>query len=112
MDKIGELLEQLATQLGVTADYLWPLLVKQTVCDWWGGFIVSTILLCTLLPVSIKCWKLAAEGRRGEEAFAIFGVFTAIGVGVSLVFFLDHICNISHAITPEAATVERLLELL
>ena len=111
MSEIAELLEKLAQQLGVTVEYLWPLLVKQTVYDWWGGFIAAFIAAVICVIVFKKLWSKVSESRHEEAAMAYgsMGILAGVFAIISSISVICHIENISCVLVPEAATIERLI---
>ena len=124
MEKLADLLEKLATQLGVTAEYLWPLLVKQTQVRWLAGMTTAVLILAVSLPSLRHWWRRydwaveAAAGRpylereTAGDRFIPWLAVSAIVSMIALVIFLSHLTSIEALFAPEAATVERLLKLV
>lgn len=122
MDKIAELLEKLATKLGVTVEYLWPFLVERTKYEWLGEMISSFLVLVIgiiFLLVANKMWnKLPIVTDVYGETFKneppLFYVFLAPGAVMSVVGIMSvfiTLSQISAFLCPEATTVINLLAL-
>lgn len=58
MDKAMELVEQLATKLGVAAEYLWAVLIKQQYADGIVDIILAAFSFIVLVVVTIYVPKL------------------------------------------------------
>jgi hypothetical protein len=117
MEHIAQLLERLAAELGTSAEYLWPLLVKQTVFIWWSYAATAVLLglvavgLTKLLVYMIRtldaCDDDALIGLMVVIAFALLGdVIGFFTVAIKCTTSLDWL------FVPEAATIQRLLEMI
>ena len=119
MDKIAELLEKLATKLGVTVEYLWPFLVERTKYEWLGEMISSFLVLVIgiiFLLVANKIWNKSPNVTDvyGETEPPLLYVFLAPGVVMSVVGIMSvfiTLSQISAFLCPEATTVINLLAL-
>ena len=115
MEQIATLLEQLAAQLGVGVEYLWPLLVKQTVSRWVGYLIGSSIGIA----ISYYAFKWGL-GTLDDERFkysdgipaGLICICSGISMTIFLVMFIRCFMYIDWLFCPEAATVTRLLEMI
>ena len=61
MDKAMELVEQLATKLGVAAEYLWAVLVKQQYVDGIADIILVVFGIAVMIVLIIGAPKLTAK---------------------------------------------------
>ena len=70
-DKVFQMLEEIAQQLGIAAEKLYPVLRQQALIDGaWGIFIAvfSTIILILLVKTFIKYFKKIDEGANPHSA--------------------------------------------
>ena len=114
MDQITDLLRELAAQLGVGAEYLWPLLVKQTVVRWWSLLGVAVFLwILSLFPlkVGLNESKKKYEDKSDDFMTAMYMVF-AVVVVIAIAVSIVTIGTLDRLIVPEAATIERLLSMV
>jgi len=113
MDEIADVLRGLADQLGTSVEYLWPLLVKQTQIDYVG-------MLLFLVVVTLVAAYIDKKSRRPDDWFEEYEINPSYYIGfiariLSIFLFvraLLHVAHISQFIVPEAATIERLLDMI
>ena len=111
MEKLAEVLQALATQLGVTVEYLLPLLVEKTAVDWVAKTVAVVLFCVPFLALS------AAKGKKflvwcEDEDWGGLIVTWACLVLFSLVALFGRIVTVGIFLCPEAATVERLLAMV
>jgi len=111
MEQITDLLRELAAQLGVGAEYLWPLLVKQTIVKWWSMIIMAGILIVSGL-LTIGLAFLGADKLGWEDGGAFIGVVGFLATGAGIVTLAVAVTCLDYLLVPEAATIQRLLEMM
>jgi hypothetical protein len=113
MDKVAELLKDLAVKLGTTAEHLWPLLVLKTRVDWVAEMIAA--LFTALLSVTALRWILkrmdADKSYDYEVPGTIIITVSSVFLLLSLVSIIVLLSQMSEFLLPEPATVERLLKM-
>lgn len=111
MEKLAEVLQALATQLGVTVEYLWPLLVEKTAVDWVAKTVAVVLLCVPFLALSVakgkKFWKWCED-----EDFPAGALIWGFLVLLAVVALFGRIVTVGIFLCPEAATVERLLAMV
>jgi hypothetical protein len=65
MEQVAKLLEQLATKLGTTVEYLWSVLIKQAFIEGVINTIVASLCLLTIIGIAI--WVKYCLGKDGED---------------------------------------------
>ena len=120
MSEITALLEQLASEIGVGVDYLWPLLVKQTVVLWWSRLacgVGAALLTVGVGWVFFRLQTAMIEADYDEEDRII--PFLVVDGMVGLASFTAAAACFFHCATsldwlfvPEAATIQRVLGML
>ena len=108
MEETTVLLRDLAAQLGVTVEYLWPFLVKQTVISWYSwllGGVFSLIFGVVSLKIAIPLSK-DHETEGWGLALGIAGGFALVTGFVLVVIVL---CSLDCLFVPEAVTFKTLL---
>ena len=112
-----EKLVELATQLGTTVEYLWPLMVQKIVIDWWADLAVTCfvgVLSALALWVTVKASKTKSswfwDGTLDMPELG--GVFAAIGVVIGCLWFVVSIgvqlSTISTLFYPEISALEKI----
>ena len=108
MEEITVLLRDLAAQLGVTVEYLWPFLVKQTVISWYSWMLGGVFALLT----GVVSFKIAIPLTKDYETEG-WGIALGIAGGFALVtgFILVTctLCSLDCLFAPEAVTFKNLL---
>lgn len=117
MDKIADLLEKLAAKLGVTVEYLWPLLVKKTQIDWIASMATSVLILVIGIISSVIAVKLIDRffANNPHDFPGLGAVLAAAGLACTFIGFISTITDlgrISAYFVPEAATIHNLIEML
>lgn len=99
---IAPLIEQLAAKLGVAAEHLWGVLVRQAVVDGVGGLIISVFaaiaIFCTIkfTPSLVnKDSELQELTWQGGVAclLIIAGIVSIVVLPVSLIGGIKHVLN-------------------
>jgi amino acid permease len=142
MDKVMELLEQLANSLGVAVEYLWTTLVKQQYVEGVTnlviavvGVIVTIVLLCWIPRATkyfINQYKELAEDRRKNgtgfegsyrvssyrEDFCSFLRFTVPIIGFIAIFIIvlctvnDIKLGIQQLLNPDYFALKEVLDVI
>ena len=117
MDKIAELLQALAEQLGTTTEYLWPILVKQQMVEtvYHGAWcIFGLIIIIVALRIYSKGFKPLF--KKDDRTYSEDGDVVALGVAIAVIILLGVSISINagyetltHLIVPEAEALEWLL---
>lgn len=136
MDKVTDLLTQLADKLGVAVDYIWTSLVKQAYVDGislllWGGFwLIIELFIIIIIPkilksINNKCkdlkelksrssWLYSNDEVEGWEA--IYWILAILSVCLLIIAipagFNCIIGGIKHLYNPDYYAVERILNLV
>jgi hypothetical protein len=108
MSEITLMLRDLAAQLGVTVDYLWPLLVKR-VLVWWYSQVIAVGLLSLS---SITFWMIGMYGDRKDWDSDGVGLIYAVSIillGLAVIMGLVTIGNLDYLLTPEAVAIDRII---
>ena len=116
MDKVGEVVQQLADQLGVTVEYLWPLLVRRAFI---GGVLECVLLLAVVVTETCfarwlyrKCSAGIAKGDRSEEGYRVAQIVTVVvSVFVWIIAMPFAHEGLLAALAPEGAALENLIKL-
>jgi len=106
------LLEKLATQIGVTADKIFPWYVKQAIVEGWifiVFWLIGTILSVVLLVISFKRVKFTNGDPNKWFAGCLTGGILAF---IYLIALMASISFISGLINPEYAAMTRLIKQL
>ena len=111
MGQVMQALETLAEKLGVSVEYLWPLLVHKTVMDWWALLGVGLFSCGVGVVLSLwarKLWAALDDPIRDGKPTLVtaVAVFSLISGAIMLVV---SVMTVSNVLVPEAATVERLI---
>jgi len=111
MEKVAEVLQSLATQLGTTVEKLWPYLVKQQVIEGWVHLSTIVSLYLVLLVVFLSVRKQdggfdGSEPNRYGVTKIIICVCTAILTLVALCCASD---IVSQILNPEYAALKDLM---
>lgn len=123
MEQIAPILQQLADQLGTSAEKLWPALVAAQRADAIAGIVAFFVIASLLFRVS--WWLFRAAGAAGSEGggnylydngleeptAAISAVLFVAGV-LCLLVFICMLATPSSYLYPEAAVVRDILEML
>ena len=108
MEEITVLLRDLAAQLGVTVEYLWPFFVKQTVVSWYSwmlGDVFSLIFGVVSFKIAIPLSK-DYETEGWGIALGIAGGFALI---TGFILVVSTLCSLDCLLAPEAVTFKNLL---
>lgn len=122
MDQITQLLQQLATQLGVSVEYLWPYLVRYTFVNSVSSVVVNLIgavIYGLFVYLSIKVlragWGKDMSSKDHDSPSGEFFMVVGGLVGMFLFGFLGGLC-LEHAsqyvagvFVPEAQAVFDIL---
>ena len=114
MDKMADVLDKLATRLGVSVEHIWPYLVKQTVVNWWVGIIISLLIfIAALVPLKyiIKKGNKSREGTFNDwtPSYILLLAGDIIILGASFAHVIYFLATISTILFPEAATIRQLM---
>jgi len=114
MDELAAKLAELADKFGVSVEYLWPLLVKKVVIDWWVGtgicvlFTIVSFILYKKTSSKPDWGVVNADGDPSGQGFFTVVVFAGMLL-MAIIFFLAQICTISTLFVPEATVIQQLL---
>lgn len=110
MDKAGDVLQQLADNLGVAAEQLWPVLVRQQVTEGWG--LIAWGVMFTAVCVYCVWWgnrELKSELPPDGKGLGCY-VFTCIVVCSPAPFLFS--MGISRLLNPEYFAFRDILRML
>lgn len=113
MEKVGDVLQQLADQLGTTVEYLWPILVRQQKIEGIFGLVIFSLLIITALIILKKTWnkKWETEGEPTVTGFA--GAISCVVLVVCfLVLAIGGTTIISHIINPEFWALKEITKMI
>ena len=108
MEEITVLLRDLAAQLGVTVEYLWPFLVKQTVVSWYSlmlGGVFSLIFGVVSLKIAIPLSK----DYETEDWGIVLGIVGGVALVTWFILVICTLCSLDCLLVPEAVTFKNLL---
>lgn len=130
-EQINAVIDNLASKLGVAADKLWPILLKQAyvdgiinivgLCFGLSCLIVSLALIYRFFIAEIelasRTWNEIVEKTRGkrsaewdEERVAIFCVCVGIAIAIGLIFAGVSVVNgVTCFINPEWYALQKIL---
>jgi hypothetical protein len=108
MGEITLMLRDLAAQLGVTVDYLWPLLVKRVVV-WWYSQVAAVGLLGFSSLIFGMIGNYGDEHDWDDDGVGAVYLISIILLVASVIFGLVVIANLDYLITPEAVAIDRIL---
>lgn len=117
MDRVSDLLRELAAKLGTTMEYLWPRLVAKTRLDYIGSLVVLVVVVIILAAVCRR-FLLAFRAKPAKDASGYSGnrevegtCLTISAIVLTLASILLAIClsQIGTLFYPEATAIERLL---
>lgn len=103
MEEVASIIRELAEQMGLTVEYLWPYLIKQAIVDWIGGLLVLFLFIFTGAII----YKIG-KGLEGEDQEILYWAATLMGVVAFVVLFIL-LLNIDMILVPEADVVDSLL---
>jgi hypothetical protein len=117
MDELAVKLAELADKFGVSVEYLWPLLVKKVIIDWWVGtgllvlFMIISIVTASTLKTAYNNKKSWFWDKYGDISFGGAVTIFCWGVMTISVFitFLVQLSTISTLFVPEATVIRQLL---
>jgi len=113
MNEIADVLQDLADQLGTSVEYLWPLMVKQTQIDYVGFVLFCIVMSAIALYIDRKIprpdgWFEECDVNPAHLAGFIARVASILFPVVALAL----LAQVSTFLVPEAATIERLLDMV
>lgn len=111
MPNMDATLAKLAEKLGTSVEYLWPILLKKEVMDWYANTGISLLLFIIGLIITKKIWNWCKKENKEfyfDEYIPFFcSCITTFTVGaLPLLIQLSHISTIFY---PEATVIHNLL---
>lgn len=107
-------IDALTEKIGVTAEYLWPHLVKLELARGLG-LLVGAIVFSAVATV-LMCSALYCEGKRNDHTWddvnawkMAIGVVMGVGAVIFVIIFM--VLGLPSIIAPEAAAFKNLLNL-
>jgi len=110
VDKIGNVIAEIASGLGVAAEHVYGILVRQQFvegCVWTGGGIVLWLVYVFMTRFLIR---LVKEDDDWTPALILFGVFG--GFGLVLLTVLEVVPNMMKMFNPEYYAMRDIIEML
>ncbi|EMT54778.1 hypothetical protein I532_04200 [Brevibacillus borstelensis AK1] len=105
-DKLTQYLEQMAAKLGVAAEHVYGVLVRQQVAEGWTYVVLAVGLLLIVLLCGIASWAT----RNDYENFSANAFIT--GCGAFLLCLLACGAGVRHIINPEYYAIREIMEVL
>ncbi len=121
VDKIESVLKELATQLGTTVEYLWTIMVTQSVILGVSHALVwltTTLFVFILIKKFIKFYERTTLNDRrqddGEEMFTVAGtiILAIVTVLLTLFFIGGTATTITKIFNPEFWALEQIMDKL
>ena len=118
MEKVAEVLQQIAATIGTTVEALYPHFVERAVVWGWVTVVMNSLCLLgalALIPICKKAWLMAdkVEGRWEGELKGVTIVFSVVAF---VILFGSGISGwssaISHIVAPESWAVEHIMGLV
>ncbi len=114
MEKVAEVLQSIAAQLGTTVENLWPYIVRQQIIEGWSGIITISILYLIFLVVFLAIRKKDG-GVCGNNPNAYGVVKIVLGI-LTAILTLTTLCCIhvliSKIINPEYGALKDLMNMV
>jgi hypothetical protein len=121
-DKFGNYISELAKQLGVAAEHVYGVLIRQQYTEAVGLFVQSGLYILIWIAIWItiaKFWKMAKrynDGNGDESGLIAMTVVTIIGTIAFLFCFVDIIDDIKLAtmkiINPEYYALKDIMDFI
>lgn len=111
MNAIGDVITQMAKQLGVGAEHVYRVYTQQMFVEGIVYSVVSLAIIVTLITLMVKIYKWT-DNWDDEEGILFCRIFgTVIGiVGVMLLIFIVFVPYTLQALNPEYYTLQYLME--
>lgn len=120
-ERVEDLISQLAQKLGVAAEHIWSVLVRQQIIEGTMDVIVGIILLC-FAAVSIwgsrktylymkKVEHDAYHSWDGSLYIALISVIVVAGGVITLIGFINLITGTKELLNPEYYVLRELMNL-
>ncbi len=101
-----ELLDKLATNLGLAVDHLWPVLIYQAQIGGWVRLGIGAFLA----PVTVVLWGIAyREQKKKYPSEDTLCVTALLGVLCCLVGLLAVVCGCMHLLNPDFYALRYIL---
>lgn len=107
-NNITALLEKLATQIGVTAEQIFPWYAKQSVIEGYMFFVVAIPLFISGVIISSLFWK-KADWKNGNEYLVITVVAVAITAISGMALAGESVESVSKILNPEYHAMSSLM---
>lgn len=118
-DKTTQLLTDLATKLGTTAEYLWGVLVRQAYVNFWANVaydVITIIAVCLTYKLITKAISYFSNLNDDDEPKLVAHMIVTVLVGiVTIILTIASLCNFDDMMTsilnPEYWALHQILHL-
>jgi len=115
IEQIKPAMEKMAEQLGVGAEFLWQVFLKQQLVDGFmglGGIMLGVILISFVIWISKKFWKLSCD-NEDELVIVIIMMLDMFCVLIAGGFIIAGFVEaINHFINPEYQAIKDIFEFI
>lgn len=115
-EEILKRIDLLAAKLGVTADHIWAVLVKQArveAAEWIIWSLFWFILSGACAYMSRWLYKLEKTGNRSHEVEEAYFLFAAVPSGIAFVIAAGCLANIlTLFVNPEYWALKQIMEMM
>ena len=112
-EKVFEIIDALAAQLGVAKEFVWALLVRQQYVEAAQlaiGVICCVVALVYTIPICSKGFKEEYATGDADAAAAIIGLF--VSVGASIYILCGSIACVGRLLNPEYYALKDILNMV
>jgi hypothetical protein len=106
VDKVVELLDGIAKQMGVAVQYLWPKLVAYQWAVALGDVIAFVLVLGLCGALAPFFWAKWSKGNYNDDALGTGAIVLTVFGGIAFILAVSTLPNlIATLVSPEAATL-------
>ena len=110
MEIVMSRLDAVAAKIGVAAQHMWPVLVKQAQLGAYSAIAMTIVVLLLVLTLVIAGFKMA--GEKSDASEICFAIAAAISVATLLVMTVEMLNIIGGICNPEYMALKDLVAML